>query len=101
VTICDFRFWIKDMLTILPNDENKPLLTLFDGQLSVDVGFEQPGEAFDDNITFFLRESCPPDMKLLKADEVSFNLTSTQARMLAQSLLDAATKNDQWLAHHE
>ena len=89
------------MLTILPNNENKPLLTLFDGQLSVDVEFEQPEEVFDDNITFFLRENCPPEMKLLKADEVSFNLTSAQARTLAQSLLAAAEKNDQWLARRK
>jgi hypothetical protein len=86
------------MLSISPNDEDKPLLTLFDGQLFVDVEFEPTEEAFDDNIEFSLRENCPPEIKLLKADEVSFNLTSAQARMLAQSLLAAAEKNDEWLA---
>jgi hypothetical protein len=86
------------MLSISPNNEEKPLLTLFDGQLSVDVEFEPPEEAFEDNIEFSLREHCPPEIKLLKADEVSFNLTSAQARVLAQSLLDVAEKNDQWLA---
>ena len=86
------------MLTILPNDENKPLLTLFDGQLSIAVDFTLPEEEFEDNIEFSLSENCPPEEKLLRSDAISFNLTSAQARTLAQSLLDAAEKNDKWLA---
>ena len=86
------------MLTILPNDEKKPLLSVFDGQILLNVEFEVPEERFEDNISFSFSENCPPEQKLLTADEISFGLTSAQARTLAQALLDAAEKNDRWLA---
>lgn len=86
------------MLTILPNREDKPLLTLFDGQLMIDVEFDPQEEGFKDNIMISLREDCPPEEKILKTDEASFNITSDQARTLAQALLALAAKNDQWLA---
>ncbi len=86
------------MLTILPNSEKKPLLSVFDGQILLNVNFEIPEEEFEDNISFSFAENCPPEMKLLKSDEISFGLTSEQARTLAQALLAAAEKNDKWLA---
>jgi hypothetical protein len=86
------------MLTILPDDEKKPLLSVFDGQILIDVEFEVSEERFEDNISFSFAENCPPEIKLLTANEISFGLTSAQARTLAQALLDAADKNDQWLA---
>ena len=86
------------MLTILPNDEKKPLLSVFDGQILINVEFEIPEERFEDNISFSFAEKCPPEMKLLTADKIAFGLTSAQARTLAQALLAAAEKNDQWLA---
>ena len=85
------------MLTILPDNEKKPLLTVFDGQILIDVEFEIPEEHFEDNISFSFAEHCPSEMKLLKADEISFGLTSAQAQTLANALLAAAEKNDQWL----
>ena len=86
------------MLTILPNGDKKPLLSIFDGQILLDVEFKVPEEQFEDNIFFSFSEECLPEQKLLTADEISFGLTSAQARTLAQALLDAAEKNDQWLA---
>jgi hypothetical protein len=86
------------MLTIQLNDEKKPLLSVFDGQILINVEFEVPEERFEDNISFSFAENCPPEVKLLKADEIAFGLTSAQARTLAQALLDAADKNDRWLA---
>ena len=86
------------MLTIQPNDGKKPLLSVFDGQILLNVEFEVPEERFEDNISFSFAEHCPPEMKLLRSNEISFGLTSNQARILAQALLDAAQKNDQWLA---
>lgn len=86
------------MLTILPNSEKKPLLSVFDGQILLNVDFEIPEEQFEDNISFSFVEKCPPEMKLLKSDEISFGLTSEQARTLAQALFVAAEKNDKWLA---
>jgi hypothetical protein len=86
------------MLTILPNKDKKPLLSIFDGQILLDVEFEAPEERFEDNISFSFAENCPPEMKLLKSNEISFSMTSEQARTLAHALLAAADKNDQWLA---
>ena len=89
------------MFSILPNKDKKPLISVFEGQILINVEFAMPEERFEDNITFSLGENCPPEMKLLKADEISFGLTSLQARILAQSLLAAAEKNDEWLASRE
>lgn len=86
------------MLTIQPNNEKKPLLSVFDGQILLNVEFEVPEERFEDNISFSFAENCRPEEKLLRGNEISFGLTSAQARILAQALLDAAQKNDQWLA---
>ena len=86
------------MLTIQPNKDKKPLLSIFDGQILINVEFEIPEEYFEDNISFSFAENCPPEMKLLKSDEIAFGMTSAQARTLAQALLAAAEKNDQWLA---
>ena len=86
------------MMSVFPNDEKKPLLSVFDGQILLNVDFEIPEERFEDNISFSFAEKCPPEMKLLKSDEISFGLTSEQARTLAQALLAAADKNDKWLA---
>ena len=86
------------MLTILPDDEKKPLLSLFEGQIRINVEFEIPEERFEDNISFSFAEYCPAEVKLLKADEISFGLTSAQARILADALIAAAEKNDKWLA---
>jgi hypothetical protein len=86
------------MLTILPNKDKEPLLSVFDGQILLNVEFGVPEERFEDNISFSFAEKCPPEEKLLRANEISFGLTSAQARTLAQALLDAAEKNDRWLA---
>jgi hypothetical protein len=86
------------MISVLPNKDKKPLLSVFDGQILINVEFEIPEERFEDNISFSFGENCPPEQKLLKANEISFGLTSAQARILAQALLAAAEENDQWLA---
>jgi hypothetical protein len=85
------------MFSVLPNKDKKPLLSIFDGQILLNVEFEIPEERFEDNISFSFAEKCPPEMKQLKSDEISFGLTSAQARTLAQALLTAAEKNDKWL----
>jgi hypothetical protein len=64
----------------------------------IDVEFDAQEPGFKDNIMISLREDCPPEEKILKTDEASFNITSAQARTLAQALLALAEKNDQWLA---
>ena len=86
------------ILTILPNQPERPWLSLCDGQLQVNVEFEPPGEDCEDNVHLALREDCPPEMKLFAANEVAFGMTSAQARTLAQALLAAADQNDVWLS---
>jgi hypothetical protein len=86
------------MLTIQPLQTPPPLLTLCNGQLTLDVDFEPSDEDFDDNIFIRLNEDCPPEWKLLAHEGSSFGMTSGDARKLAQALLQAADQNDQWLA---
>jgi hypothetical protein len=72
------------MLKIIPDQNKSLLLNLGDGQLQVNVAFERLDEDFTDNVYLSLCETCPPDWKLLSADEVSFGMTSAEARRLAQ-----------------
>jgi hypothetical protein len=90
------KFTILPKNSILP--QKKPLLSVFHGQILLNVEFEIPEKHFEDNISFSLAENCPPEMKFLRGDAISFGLTSAQARILAQALLAAADKNDKWLA---
>ena len=86
------------MLTILPNQPHQPLLTICDDQLTLDVEFEVPNEDFDDNVRFAITENPDSTIKMLAANEIGFSLTSSEARALANALLEAAQENDAWLA---
>lgn len=85
------------MLTILPNQPHQPLLTVCDGQMQLDVNFEPPDENFADNVHLSLSENGPKELRLFVADEIGFTLTSAEARILANALLEAAKQNDAWL----
>ena len=85
--------WIID-----PNAaDERNWLSLLDGALSVAVEFDVSEEGYQDNIKIVFSENCATEFSLFKADETSFGLTSEEARILAQWLLAAANKNDQWL----
>lgn len=85
--------WIID-----PNvDDNREWLSLLDGELKVAVEFDNSEEGYQDNIKIVFSENSSPAFALFKADETSFGLTSEEARKLAQWLIAAADKNDQWL----
>lgn len=86
------------MLTIHPNQPHQPLLTVCDDQLTLDVEFEIPDEDFDDNVRLALGENPDSRIIMLAANEISFTLTSAEARILAEALLKAAQENDDWLA---
>jgi len=85
------------MLIILPNQPHQPLLMVCGGQMQLDVNFEPPDEDFDDNVHLSLNENAPKELKLFVADEIGFTLTSAEARILANALLEAAKQNDAWL----
>ena len=54
-------------------------------------------QGYADNIKIVFAENSAPEFALFKADETSFGLTSAEARKLAQWLIAAADKNDQWM----
>jgi hypothetical protein len=84
--------WIID-----PNgDDEREWLSLLDGELKVAVEFDNSEEGYADNIKIVFSENSSPELALFKADETSFGLTSEEARNLAQWLIAAADKNDQW-----
>ena len=85
------------MLSIIPNYEPDPMLTLCEGQLLLDVVFELPDGDFDNNVHIALRETLPPNLKMFTADQIGFGLTSAEARALAALLLATAEQNDDWL----
>lgn len=85
--------WIID-----PNAaDDRNWLSLLDGELKVAVELDDSEEGYPDNIKIVFAENSPPEFALFKADETSFGLTSEEARKLAQWLIAAADKNDQWM----
>jgi activator of HSP90 ATPase len=65
-------------------------INLLDGTLIVEVFFDQQDQAFGDNICLRIKESCPDDEKLFRAEESNLYLTPQQAGLLADALLKAA-----------
>jgi hypothetical protein len=85
--------WIID-----PNaEDDRKWLPLLDGELKVAVELDDSEEGYQDNIKIVFSENSAPEFALFKADETSFGLTSEEARKLAQWLIAAADKNDQWV----
>lgn len=89
--------WIID-----PNAaDDREWLSLLDGELKVAVEFDDSEDGYEDNIKIVFAENCAPEFALFKADETSFGLTSQEARKLAQWLMAAADKNDQWIQQRQ
>jgi hypothetical protein len=85
--------WIID-----PNaEDDRKWLSLLDGELKVAVELDDSEKGYQDNIKLIFLENSSPEVALFKADETSFGLTSEEARQLAQWLIAAADKNDQWI----
>ncbi len=85
--------WIFDPNTA----DDRNWLSLLDGELKVAVEFDDSEEGYPDNIKIVFSQNSAPEFALFKADETSFGLTSAEARKLAQWLIAAADKNDQWM----
>ncbi|HNT55664.1 MAG TPA: hypothetical protein PKG95_13175 [Anaerolineaceae bacterium] len=73
-------------------------ILLLDGSLRVKIFYDEEESTYEDNICVSLREDCPDDERILRADEVCISLTPLEARRLARAL-DAAA--DQSLSNHE
>jgi len=69
-------------------------LYLLDDTLSIEVFFDQTDDQFNDNVCICLWESCPPEEKVLIADETNLFLTTGQARQLAEMLLAAVEESE-------
>lgn len=68
---------------------------LLDDSLSVDVYFECEDEEFSDCVCIEIKESCPQDEKIFRADEINLYITPAEARRLAEALLAAAESSDE------
>lgn len=66
---------------------------LLDNTLKVDIFFEPTDSEFTDNICMCVVESCPPEEKLFRADEIHIYLTTQQARQLGEALLGAVEES--------
>ena len=73
-------------------------ILLLDGSLRVKIFYDEEESTYEDNICVSLREDCPDDERILRADEVCISLTPLEARRLARAL-DAAA--DTSLADYE
>lgn len=68
-------------------------LPLLDNSLHVSVFYESTDSDFDDDICIRLREKCPEDEKIFKADETNIFLTPDQANQFALLLIEAAKQS--------
>ncbi len=65
-------------------------ISLLDDSLVVNIFYEIPDQAYEDNICIQLIEECPEDEKILRANETNIYLTTEQAARLAEALSKAA-----------
>ena len=63
---------------------------LLDKTLQIDISYECEDKELEDNICISVIERCPPAEKLLRAGRTHLFLTPTEARILGESLLEAA-----------
>jgi SAM-dependent methyltransferase len=65
-------------------------ISLLDNSLVVNVFYEIPDQAYEDNICIQLIEQCPEEERILRANETNIYLTPEQAAQLAEALSNAA-----------
>jgi hypothetical protein len=64
-------------------------ILILDDSLSIRIFYDRNDCDYEDNICVSIREDCPEEEKLFKADETNIFLTPDQARALAMALIDA------------
>lgn len=65
-------------------------MNLLDNSLKIEVFFDRQDETFSDNICLRIKEICPDEERIFRAEESNLYLTPQQACLLADSLLKAA-----------
>jgi hypothetical protein len=65
-------------------------ISLLDNSLKVEVFFDRQDDSFRDNICLRIKETCPDEERIFRAEESNLYLTPQQACQLADSLLKAA-----------
>ena len=70
---------------------------LLDKTLQIDISYECEDMEMEDNICISVIERCPPAEKLLCAGQTHLYLTPTEARILGESLLEAADLSESGL----
>ncbi|NPV85314.1 MAG: hypothetical protein HPY45_04825 [Anaerolineae bacterium] len=68
---------------------------LLDNSLRVEIFFEQNDCDFADNICVSIREDCPDEEKLFRADETNIYITRHEAQQLITALLQAIAESDE------
>jgi hypothetical protein len=72
------------------NLEEPMEINLLDNSLKIEVFFDQQDENFKDNICLRIKENCPDEERVFRAEESNLYLTPQQACQLADSLIKAA-----------
>ncbi len=65
-------------------------IQLLDDSMQVEIFYDQSDRTFSDNICVRIKEKCPPEERLLRAEETNLFLTPQQACQLASALSKAA-----------
>jgi hypothetical protein len=65
-------------------------INLLDNSLKIEVFFDPQDENFSDNICLRIKENCPDEERVFRAEESNLYLTRQQACQLADLLLNAA-----------
>jgi len=65
-------------------------INLLDNSLKIEVFFDRQDENFKDNICLRIKENCPDEERVFRAEETNLYLTRKQACQLADSLIRAA-----------
>jgi hypothetical protein len=65
-------------------------INLLDNSLNIEVFFDRQDENFKDNICLRIKENCPDEERIFRAEESYLYLTPKQACQLADSLIKAA-----------
>lgn len=61
-------------------------VSLLDNSLKVDIFFEESDQDFEDDICISIREDCPDEEKIFRADETNIFVTPDQACLLVLAL---------------
>ncbi len=68
-------------------------ITLLNGCMQLDVFYETEDQPFSDNICVRIRETCPEEERLMRAEESNIFITPQDACSVANALLKAARRS--------